>query len=103
VVVVGNGREALEALKREAFDLVLMDVQMPEMDGIEATRAIRESEALTGAHIPIVALTAHAMKSDQDRCVAAGMDGYISKPIQAADLLHMVETYAKKECVELRA
>jgi signal transduction histidine kinase/DNA-binding response OmpR family regulator len=103
VVVVANGREAMEALRREAFDLVLMDVQMPEMDGIEATRAIRQTEALTKAHIPIVALTAHAMKSDQDRCVAAGMDGYISKPIQAADLLHMVETYAKKECVELRA
>ena len=103
VVVVATGREALEALQRESFDLVLMDVQMPEMDGIEATRAIRENEALTKAHIPIVALTAHAMKSDQDRCVAAGMDGYLSKPIQAADLLNMVEAYSKKESVELRA
>jgi two-component system sensor histidine kinase/response regulator len=73
------------------------------MDGIEATRAIRQTEALTKAHIPIVALTAHAMKTDQDRCIAAGMDGYLSKPIQAADLLNMVETYAKKECVELHA
>ena len=68
VVVVGNGLEALEALKQQAFDLVLMDVQMPLMDGIEATKAIREAEALTKAHIPIIALTAHAMKGDQDRC-----------------------------------
>jgi len=101
VVVVGNGLDALEALKRHAFDLVLMDVQMPLMDGIEATRAIRESEASTKAHIPIIALTAHAMKGDQDRCIAAGMDGYLSKPIRAADLLNIVQTYAKKEYVAL--
>jgi signal transduction histidine kinase/CheY-like chemotaxis protein len=101
VVVAGNGVEALETLKRYAFDLVLMDVQMPVMDGIEATRAIRESEAFTGAHIPIIALTAHAMKGDQDRCIAAGMDGYLSKPINAADLVNMVEAYAKKESVAL--
>jgi CheY-like chemotaxis protein len=86
-----------------------MDVQMPMMDGIEAATAIRKAEALTKAHIPIVALTAHAMKGDRDRCVAAGMDGYVSKPIRAADLLKMVETYAKvdtyaqKEAVELPA
>jgi two-component system, sensor histidine kinase and response regulator len=108
VVVVANGREVLEALKLEAlkndaFDLVLMDVQMPLMDGFETTKAIREAEAPTKAHIPIVALTAHAMKGDQDRCVAAGMDGYVSKPIRAPDLLNMVETYAKKECVKLPA
>jgi CheY-like chemotaxis protein len=103
IVVVANGREALEALKKDAFDLVLMDVQMPLMDGLEATKAIRESEALTKIHIPIVALTAHAMKGDQDRCIAAGMDGYLSKPIRAADLLNMVETYAKKDCAELPA
>ncbi len=106
VIVVANGREALEALKlgalkNQTFDLVLMDVQMPLMDGIEATKAIREAEARTKSHIPIVALTAHAMKGDQDRCIAAGMDGYVSKPIRAGDLLKMVATYAKKEVVEL--
>ena len=101
VIVVANGREVLEALRNDTFDLVLMDVQMPLMDGIEATKAIRAAEALTKAHIPIVALTAHAMKGDQDRCVAAGMDGYVSKPIRAADLLNMVAKYAKKERVEL--
>jgi len=69
---------------------------MPLMDGLEATKAIRESEALTKIHIPIVALTAHAMKGDQDRCIAAGMDGYLSKPIRAADLLNMVETMPKR-------
>ena len=108
VIVVANGREALEALKlaalkNDTFDLVLMDVQMPLMDGIEAATAIRKAEVLTKAHIPIVALTAHAMKGDRDRCEAAGMDGYVSKPIRAADLLKMVETYAKKEAVELPA
>jgi signal transduction histidine kinase/PleD family two-component response regulator len=99
VVVVANGREAFEALKKDAFDLVLMDVQMPEMDGFEATRAIRQSERRTSAHIPIVALTAHAMKDDHDRCLAAGMDAYLSKPVQAADLFDIVRTYGKKECV----
>jgi two-component system, sensor histidine kinase and response regulator len=108
VIVVANGREALEALKlaalkKDTFDLVLMDVQMPLMDGIEAVTAIRKAEALTKAHTPIVALTAHAMKGDRDRCEAAGMDGYVSKPIRAADLLKMVETYAKKGAVELPA
>jgi two-component system, sensor histidine kinase and response regulator len=103
VIVVANGREVLEALKSDTFDLVLMDVQMPLMDGIEATKAIRATEALTKTHIPIVALTAHAMKGDQDRCVAAGMDGYISKPIRAADLLNVVAKYAKKERVEYPA
>ncbi len=103
VLVVANGRDVLEALKNETFDLVLMDVQMPLMDGIETTKAIRHAEALTHAHIPIVALTAHAMKGDQDRCIAAGMDGYVSKPIRAADLLKMVETHAKKVWVELPA
>jgi CheY-like chemotaxis protein len=97
VVVAANGRDVLEALQKRAFDLVLMDVQMPVMDGIETTKTIREAETLTKRHIPIVALTAHAMKGDQDRCIAAGMDGYVSKPIRAADLLKMVSTYAQKE------
>jgi two-component system, sensor histidine kinase and response regulator len=76
-----------------------MDVQMPGMDGLEATRAIRESETGTSRHIPIIALTAHAMKGDQDRCREAGMDAYLSKPIHSADLLDMVQTYGKRECL----
>ena len=94
VRVVGNGREALLALEKAAFqgfDLVLMDVQMPEMDGLEATAAIREKEKGTGRHIPIVAMTALAMKGDKERCLAAGMDDYISKPIQAKALLDLIE------------
>jgi PAS domain S-box-containing protein len=92
VVVAGNGKEALAALDRETFDLVLMDVQMPEMDGLETTRAIRKDEMGKHRHIPIVAMTAHAMIGDRDRCLEAGMDGYISKPIRALDLLNSVET-----------
>jgi two-component system, sensor histidine kinase and response regulator len=103
VVVVPNGREAVEALKNDAFDLVLMDVQMPEMDGLEATKAIRDSERLSAAHIPIIALTAHAMKGDQDRCLAAGMDAYLSKPLKPADLCEIVQTFSKKECQPLPA
>src|SRR6185436_19308438 len=80
VVVANHGREALTLLARERFDLVLMDVQMPE--GLETTLRIREQERATGAHLPIIAMTAHAMKGDRKRCLEAGMDGYISKPIQ---------------------
>jgi len=94
VFLAGNGREALEALRKETFDLVLMDVQMPEMDGLEATRAIRAAEKVSGMHVPIIALTAHAMKGDEDRCIAAGMDGYLSKPIPAAGLLSAIEAYS---------
>jgi PAS domain S-box-containing protein len=84
--VAGNGREALALLEREAFDLVLMDVQMPELDGLETTAAIREREKDTGAHLPIVAVTAHAMKGDAERCLAAGMDAYLTKPLEAREL-----------------
>lgn len=101
VVVAGNGREALENLAREAFDVVLMDVQMPEMDGFEATRRIRERERGTGNHVPIVAMTAHAMKGDRERCLAEGMDGYISKPLRPSELFESVESLAatpNKEC-----
>jgi two-component system, sensor histidine kinase and response regulator len=91
VVVVSNGKEAIEALHRETFDIVLMDVQMPEMDGFEATRSIREEEAGGSAHIPIIAMTAHAMSGDRERCLAVGMDGYISKPIHADDLLNLID------------
>ncbi len=86
VALANNGREALAAFDREAFDLVLMDVQMPEMDGFEAAAAIRQRETASGAHTPIIALTAHAMKGDDRRCLAAGMDAYVAKPIQAKEL-----------------
>jgi signal transduction histidine kinase/CheY-like chemotaxis protein len=97
VVTAGNGMEALRVLEREMFDLILMDVQMPELDGLEAAAAIRDKEKGTNAHIPIVAMTAYAMKGDQERCLAAGMDGYIAKPIRADDLLKIVEKYCQTE------
>jgi two-component system sensor histidine kinase/response regulator len=86
VRVVGNGRLALEASAKDTFDLVLMDVQMPEMDGIEATNAIREREVRTGIHLYVIGVTAHAMKGDRERCLEAGMDEYLSKPIRAQEL-----------------
>jgi len=91
VITANDGSEALDALERQSFDLVLMDVQMPKMDGFEATAAIREREKETGEHIPIIAMTAHAMKGDRERCLEAGMDGYISKPIRVTELLEAVE------------
>jgi CheY-like chemotaxis protein len=97
VTVVNNGREAVAALEKGHFDRLLMDVQMPEMDGFEATAAIRQQEQSTGSHIPIIAMTAHALKGDRERCLAAGMDGYISKPIQSATLYHVVEEVAAME------
>ena len=91
VTVVNNGREAIDALRREPFDLVLMDVQMPEMDGFEATAAIRALERDTGRRVRIVAMTAHAMTGDRERCLAAGMDDYLSKPIDQRSLYEVVE------------
>lgn len=91
VVVAVNGREALRALDNETFDLVLMDGQMPDMDGFAATAAIRERERGTGSHLPIIALTAHALKGDRERCLKAGMDGYLSKPFHAQELFEAVE------------
>jgi signal transduction histidine kinase/CheY-like chemotaxis protein len=91
VAVAGNGLEALAALRKESFDLVFMDVQMPEMDGYEATAAIREEETKSGRHQQIIALTAHAMKGDRERCLAAGMDGYLSKPIRPEELDEVLE------------
>ena len=96
VTTVANGQEALEALAQGSFDLILMDVQMPEMDGFEAARLIRERERETGQHIPIVAMTAHAMTGDRERCLEAGMDAYISKPLNAHELLQVVESLAPK-------
>ena len=93
VVVAGTGLEALQSLEKEKFDLVLMDVQMPEMDGLEATAAIRERERLKGTHQPIVALTAHAMKGDREKCLAGGMDGYLTKPIRPQELDQLLERY----------
>ena len=90
VVCAENGRAALEALRRGHFDLVLMDLQMPHMDGIETTRAIREREKITGEHVPIIALTARAMAGDRERCLAAGMDGYLTKPLHPASLLKAI-------------
>jgi CheY-like chemotaxis protein/anti-sigma regulatory factor (Ser/Thr protein kinase) len=96
VVVAGNGKEALATLAKAgpgAFDLVLMDVQMPEMDGFEAAAAIRKKERGTGTHLPIVAMTAHAMKGDRERCLAAGMDGYLSKPVKREELIDAIERH----------
>jgi two-component system, sensor histidine kinase and response regulator len=89
-VVVGNGKAALAALESQSFDLVLMDVQMPEMDGFEATSAIRAREKFSGGRTPIIAVTAHAMSGDRDKCLAAGMDAYISKPIRSAELIDAI-------------
>lgn len=91
VTVVPNGKAALEALDREKFDLILMDLEMPEMNGLEATRAIREKERQTGGHIPIIAMTAHAMKNHMERCLQAGMDGYLSKPMRGEELYEKIE------------
>ena len=92
VAVASNGMEALEALERQSFDLVLMDLQMPVMDGLEASRSIRKKERGSGNHLPIIALTAHALKGDEDRCREAGMDGYVSKPIRAEALLEAMRS-----------
>jgi two-component system, sensor histidine kinase and response regulator len=86
VVLAGNGREGVAVFQRRPFDLVLMDIQMPEMDGFEALAAIRALEERAGRHTPVVALTAHAMKEDRDRCLAAGFDDYLSKPLEASRL-----------------
>jgi CheY-like chemotaxis protein len=94
VLLAHNGREAVTLASQGRFDLILMDIQMPEMDGYEATAAIREMERETGSHTPIVAMTAHAMKSDQERCLAAGMDDFISKPIHLNELIQKVEQFS---------
>ena len=95
VIVADDGRRALEAYERGGFEIILMDIQMPEMSGFEVTEVIRERERLTGAHMPIIALTAHAMKGDRERCLAAGMDDYISKPIVPAEFFEKVDRLAR--------
>jgi CheY-like chemotaxis protein len=102
VTIASDGLLALEACKRQSFDLVLMDVQMPGMGGFEATRIIRQVEVVTGRHMPVIALTAHAMKGDRERCLEAGMDDYLTKPIQPAALFDAIrratEVTAKTLC-----
>jgi signal transduction histidine kinase/CheY-like chemotaxis protein/HPt (histidine-containing phosphotransfer) domain-containing protein len=94
VLLANDGQEALATWEKESFDLILMDLQMPVMGGFEATAAIRRKEAHTGAHIPIVAMTAHAMKGDRENCLAAGMDGYVPKPISVKNLLDAIDAVA---------
>jgi two-component system sensor histidine kinase/response regulator len=94
VTIARNGKEALATIEKQSFDVVLMDVQMPEMDGFEATAAIRRIEKGSGNHVPIIAMTAHAMVGDKERCIEAGMDNYIAKPIRPEELTEMLERYS---------
>jgi len=96
VTVVGNGAEAIAVMHNQDFDLVLMDVQMPEMDGLEATAVIRGREKITRKHQPIIALTAHAMKGDREKCIAGGMDGYLTKPIRPQELDDVLEDFIER-------
>jgi CheY-like chemotaxis protein len=91
VVVAETGRAVLTAIEDRTFDLVLMDVQMPEMDGLEATAAIRKREKSSGKHLPIIAMTANAMIGDKEHCLRAGMDGYVAKPLSVKDLFEAIE------------
>jgi CheY-like chemotaxis protein len=93
--VVGDGQGAVEAWESGAYDMVFMDVQMPGMDGLEATRIIREKEKDKGGHVPIIAMTAHAMTGDRDACRAAGMDDYISKPFRFDELFSLIDKYSE--------
>ena len=90
---VADGREAIDAVVRDDYDLVLMDCQMPEVDGFEATREIRRAESARGRHVPIVAMTANALEGDREQCLAAGMDDYLAKPVQLAALRAVVERF----------
>jgi two-component system, sensor histidine kinase and response regulator len=102
VTAVENGQQALQALKVQRFDLVLMDLQMPEMDGFEATTAIREQERTSGAHLPIIAMTARAMTGDREWCLAVGMDGYVAKPVNPKELLATIESQVRKPTTDER-
>ena len=95
IVMVGNGQEAITRFTAEPFDVILMDIQMPGMSGLEATAAIRERERATGGHVPIVAMTAHAMAGDRERFLAEGMDGYVSKPLRADELIAAIDQLAR--------
>jgi len=95
VTTAATGKAVLQALDQEQFDLILMDVQMPEMDGLEATTTIRQREKLSGKHIPIIAMTAHAMTGDKERCLEAGMDKYVSKPLHIRELFSAIESVSQ--------
>jgi CheY-like chemotaxis protein len=96
VSIAGDGQAALAMLEQESFDLTLMDIQMPKMNGFEVTATIRQREHLTGAHMPIVAMTAYAMKGDREQCLAAGMDGYVSKPIRPKELFEAIVEFTQR-------
>jgi len=96
IALANHGLEALEKLESNSYDMVLMDIQMPEMDGFEATSCIRKKEKQSGSHIPIIALTAHAMKGDRERCLAGGIDGHASKPLKADRLTSEIKRLAPK-------
>jgi CheY-like chemotaxis protein len=98
VVTADNGTQAVAAFALQSFDAVLMDVQMPELDGLEATAEIRARERQTGTRIPIIAVTANAGQADRERCLQAGMDDYVRKPIQPAELFAAIERRAKAAC-----
>ena len=91
VVVARDGRQAVEALEHSSFDLMLLDIQMPELDGFQVIEALRRREQDAGGHLPVVAMTAHAMKEDRERCLQAGMDDYLSKPIRSAELFAVID------------
>ena len=97
ITLANSGREALEFVAKQRFDVILMDVQMPDMDGLEATAAIRELEKTCGCYTPIIALTAHTMKGDRERCLAAGMDNFVNKPIDAAKFIEVLESTVPAE------
>ncbi len=96
VTIVEDGADAVALSGKQEFDIILMDVQMPNLDGLEATRCIRSREAETGRHMPVIALTAHAMKGDRERCLQAGMDAYVAKPVQKQELLHIMYQYSAR-------
>jgi CheY-like chemotaxis protein len=102
VTLAMNGRQALEQWEQNSFDVILMDVQMPEMDGFEATGVIRRQEKISGQRMPIIALTAHALKGDEERCLSAGMDSYVTKPIQAKQLFLAIESVLAKQVNDAR-
>ena len=97
VVLAVDGLEALAAFERQPFDLILMDVQMPRMDGLAATEGIRAAEKTSGRHVPIVALTAHAMKGDRELCIGAGMDDYLTQPIDLSDLRATIRMWTERK------
>ena len=99
VQIAANGKLALDCLRQGEFDVVLMDVQMPEMGGLETTQAIREKEKLTGAHIPIIAMTANAMKGDDEECLRHGMDAYVSKPLNLTALFEAIGKLCPRQAI----